>query len=193
MRHEIDIPGLPEGYKPVGYRPVSKGDMFFNYGRVHTSDWEYRDSYIIVEKIKPQEKTFRCVSPTKQRADNMKFFLSLDGSMNRCVPDGVYLNIWEEVTEQPEEAPEQDALLRGSDDNESREAIKTHLASLLSRNNESAQGNLYVLLMDVADELNVQCADISDNLLHDFAKYSELRDMVEKFAIKCDEFKVEYT
>lgn len=55
MKYEIDIEGLPEGYKPVAYRSPKNGEYYFYTSEIYCSDSDGNSAeYLIVEKIQPR-------------------------------------------------------------------------------------------------------------------------------------------
>ena len=54
MKYEIDIEGLPEGWKPVAFRLPKKSEYFLKCEQIDVAmDDAFLTEYIIVEKIKP--------------------------------------------------------------------------------------------------------------------------------------------
>lgn len=55
MKHEIEIPDLPKGWKAVAYRKAKKGEWnFMEYGDPFQASQDHGTSSIIVEKIQPR-------------------------------------------------------------------------------------------------------------------------------------------
>ena len=54
MKYEIEIPDLPEGWRPVEYRQAKNGEYYFDIDMVNKCDFTNitQNSYLIVEKIK---------------------------------------------------------------------------------------------------------------------------------------------
>jgi len=60
-KHEIEVPGLPEGWKPVAYRRVSYGDTYLvSSGEIHRywGETETLAAFMVIEKIKPRRIVF---------------------------------------------------------------------------------------------------------------------------------------
>jgi len=53
MKHEIEIPGLPDGWKKVGEGYPNRGEYFLFNGSIKKAEFDYRSLRTIVEKIKP--------------------------------------------------------------------------------------------------------------------------------------------
>lgn len=59
QKHEIEIPGLPKGYRAVAYRIADYREWYFFEGRIVQNIYtETQYPVLIVEKIKPREVTF---------------------------------------------------------------------------------------------------------------------------------------
>ena len=56
MKHEIDIPDLPEGWEAVSFRVPEEGEYYFGRHGIDqaTDDWPDRPSAIIVRKKQPR-------------------------------------------------------------------------------------------------------------------------------------------
>lgn len=55
MKYEINIEGLPEGWRPISYRiPIENKDYVFENGQVLLCCWPTYRNYVIVEKIQPR-------------------------------------------------------------------------------------------------------------------------------------------
>lgn len=50
MKHEIDIPGLPDGLRAVSYRPPLKGELYFHHGKIEQAPVNLELDAIIIEK-----------------------------------------------------------------------------------------------------------------------------------------------
>jgi len=59
MKHNIEIPGLPEGWEPVAFRVPEYLEYYFSrYGfEQATDEWPDRPAAIIIQKTKPREIT----------------------------------------------------------------------------------------------------------------------------------------
>lgn len=54
MKHEIEIPGLPEGYRAVAYRRLENGDFYLNEQGEIVENYALTIFALIVEKIQPR-------------------------------------------------------------------------------------------------------------------------------------------
>lgn len=55
MKHEIEIEGLPEGWRAVEFRPPKNKESYFTPdGNIISANHDYSLSHLIVEKIKPR-------------------------------------------------------------------------------------------------------------------------------------------
>ena len=56
MKHEIEIPDLPEGWEAVSFRVPEEGEYYFGRHGIDqaTDDWPDRPSAIIVRKKQPR-------------------------------------------------------------------------------------------------------------------------------------------
>jgi len=56
MKHEIEIPDLPEGWEPVAYRVPEEGEYYFGRHGLEqaTDEWPDRPAAIIVRKKQPR-------------------------------------------------------------------------------------------------------------------------------------------
>ncbi len=58
QKYEIEIPGLPEGWKPVAYRvPITDADFVLYHGSVVLCEFRAITEYLILERIKRREIT----------------------------------------------------------------------------------------------------------------------------------------
>lgn len=53
MKHEIEIPGLPRGWRAVAYRRLENGDFYLNEQGEIVENYSLTIFALIVEKIKP--------------------------------------------------------------------------------------------------------------------------------------------
>ena len=95
MKHEIEIEGLPEGWRAVAYRRPVFGEYYFynddiQQGRTGSGQ------FLIVEKIKP-----RRIVIEETGEDNIRY--TSGHYANQCISRGVYVadqpKIWREVKE----------------------------------------------------------------------------------------------
>lgn len=54
QKHEIEIPGLPEGWRAVAYRRLKNGDFYLNEQCEIVENYALKIFALIVEKIKPR-------------------------------------------------------------------------------------------------------------------------------------------
>ena len=52
MKHEIEIPDLPEGWKAIAYRIPVDGESYLYCGKIYSYNCQASE-YLIVEKIQP--------------------------------------------------------------------------------------------------------------------------------------------
>jgi len=91
MKQEIEIEGLPEGWKAVAYRCPLKGENYLSSDGVQVAQYNFGNSWVIVEKIQPRRIV---LEETEEDAATTHFIRS----------DNVFLNIesdkiWKEVKE----------------------------------------------------------------------------------------------
>lgn len=103
-KFEIEIPGLPEGWKPVAYRPMKEGEHRFDFGRVSLATSDTSAPYLIVEKIKP--KRIILESTGEVRRIKEREYARYNGMFVPCMnPDHgleYEYEIWREVKEEAE-------------------------------------------------------------------------------------------
>lgn len=100
-KHDIEIEGLPEGWRAVAYRPPAKGEFFFchehTYIQIASFDFSKFDLRLIVQKIKPCRLV---LEETDQ--DNIRY--RSGHYANQCIAPGIYVadqpKIWREVKEE---------------------------------------------------------------------------------------------
>lgn len=99
---EIEVPGLPEGWKPIAYRPVRPGERVWHMGVVEVSLCGSRASHLVVEKIKPKRIVLEDTGEFRRPAAG-DYVLSAGGSFSKCTVPHVWVNtkceIWREVKE----------------------------------------------------------------------------------------------
>ena len=54
MKHEIEIPDLPEGWEPVAYRNPQKGEEYIHQNQIWKALFNEGYPYIIVRKKQPR-------------------------------------------------------------------------------------------------------------------------------------------
>ena len=100
-KHEIEIPGLPEGWKPVAYRPVRPGDHYFYYGTIRQAQHDSSVSALVVEKIKPKRIILEATGEVRQPVTGE--YVHNNGNLCLCrKPErwGREHEIWREVKEE---------------------------------------------------------------------------------------------
>lgn len=65
-KYEIEIEGLPEGWKPVEYRPVKEGEDYFCFGAIQQAKFDSSAPALIVEKIKPKRIVLECTGEIRR-------------------------------------------------------------------------------------------------------------------------------
>ena len=101
-KHEIEIPDLPEGWRPVAYRAARCGiDHVLRNGQVTIYNWFLGNAdMLIVEKIKPRRIVFEYAGIGKPRIGD---YLFDRGNLCMCSdPDnfGSDHQIWRVVEEE---------------------------------------------------------------------------------------------
>lgn len=100
---EIEIPGLPEGWKPVAYRPVRPGEQVWHMGVAQQSLSGTCASHLVVEKIKPKRIVLEDTGEFRRPAAG-EYVLNSGGSFTKCdIPHawgGTKYEIWREVKEE---------------------------------------------------------------------------------------------
>jgi hypothetical protein len=99
MKHEIEIDGLPEGYRAVRYGKPQIGEKYLSEQGVKEGAFGFLSQWLIVEKIKVRSRVFECVSENGRIAESGEYFEDSNGDVVKCIPGGAYTNIWKEVTE----------------------------------------------------------------------------------------------
>jgi len=87
-KFEIEIPGLPERWKPVAYRLPKDTDTVLCCGVVREAR-EINPNYewLIVEKIKPKRVTFEQISNTPRILEMGEYFRDEDGCLRNVVTE----------------------------------------------------------------------------------------------------------
>jgi len=102
-KYEIEIPGLPEGWRPVAYRSVRPGEHVWHAGGVEQSLCGSRASYLVVEKLKPKRIVLEDTGEFRRPAAG-DYVLGNGGSFSKCnVPHAwgdTKCEIWREVKEE---------------------------------------------------------------------------------------------
>ena len=99
-KHEIEIPGLPAGWKPVAYQPVKPGEFVLHTGVVEQSLCGSRTAYLIVEEIKPKRIILEATGEVRQPVTGE--YVHNNGNLCLCrKPErwGREHEIWREVKE----------------------------------------------------------------------------------------------
>ena len=137
MKHEIEIEGLPEGWEPVAYRHISKGDEFVLIeGEIRSASNVNKLYYqLIVKKKQPSEIVFRKTDEVFHHGntgyrvyDNgvVQLIVSASGS-------DIGQPIWSIVKET-------DLSLHNADDNESLRLSVDELRDILDCKNTNGSG-----------------------------------------------------
>ena len=101
-KFEIEVPGVPQGWKPVAYRPVKPGEYIAHTGGVEQSLTGAMASYLVVEKIKPKRVILEATGEVRKPVIG-EYVLHLGSSFTRCnSPDawGMKCEIWREIKEE---------------------------------------------------------------------------------------------
>jgi len=109
-KHEIEVPGLPEEWKPVAYRVPSIGEwVMFGNGVVRQVIQRYNASgykcvedkrRLVVEKIKPKRIVLECTGEV--RRPEAGEYTHYNGNFTLCREPGLWresYQIWREVKE----------------------------------------------------------------------------------------------
>jgi hypothetical protein len=100
---EIEVPGLPEGWKPVEYRPVKEGEDYFCFGAIQQAKFDSSAPALIVEKIKPKRIVLECAGEV--RRPEVGEYVQHGSSFTRCSETDFWgdgREIWREVKEETE-------------------------------------------------------------------------------------------
>lgn len=54
MKHEIEIPDLPEGWEPVSYRIPKAGECYFGSGGIKLAHLDFESLWLVVRKKQPR-------------------------------------------------------------------------------------------------------------------------------------------
>lgn len=102
-KYEIEIPGLPEGWKPIAYRPVKEGEHRFDYyGAVSKAASDSGASYLVVEKIKPKRIILEATGEVR-RPEAGEYVRTKEGTFCLRKNPGGWVGeyeIWREVKEE---------------------------------------------------------------------------------------------
>ena len=86
-KHEIEIPDLPDGWRPVAYRNANTGEFVIGSGgveQVRGSITKTITRYLIVEKIKPRRVVLEETDETREAIFGEYFFS----------PDNMKVTVW---------------------------------------------------------------------------------------------------
>lgn len=85
MKHEIEIPDLPEGWEAVSFRVPEEGEYYFGRHGIDqaTDDWPDRPSAIIVRKKQPRRIVLEETGEIRQSC----YLLKIDDG-NLILPPG---------------------------------------------------------------------------------------------------------
>lgn len=102
-KYEIEIPGVPEGWKPVAVKPPRKDiDHILTREGVVLFRYDGYEPRLIVEKIKPRRIVFEDTGEVR-RPQIGEYVRYTDGSMYLCQNTRMWDNtaeIWREVEEE---------------------------------------------------------------------------------------------
>ena len=96
--HQISIPGLPDGWRAVAYRPPRKDEQYLSKDGVLTAPYDLENFWLIVEKIQPRRKVLEYTGEVRQPSPG-EFFM-LGGKLRQKtnqVPLVCEVEIWREV------------------------------------------------------------------------------------------------
>lgn len=103
-KFEIEIPGLPEGWKPVAYRPMKEGEDYFCFGAIQQAKFDSSAPALIVERIKPKRIVLECTGEVRRIKE--REYARYNGMFIPCMnPDHdleYEYEIWHEVKEDAE-------------------------------------------------------------------------------------------
>lgn len=101
MKHEIDIPGLPEGWKAVAFRVPKYGESIIDYsGDLRTVTGHYQQPRLIVEKIPPRRIVLEETGEFRKAKPNEYYEYCGGISQNNRYTDSVgEYKIWRVVEE----------------------------------------------------------------------------------------------
>ena len=54
MKHEIEIPDLPEGWEPVAYMVPEAGEYYFGSGGIRLARIKFENLWLVVRKKQPR-------------------------------------------------------------------------------------------------------------------------------------------
>ena len=88
MKHEIEIPDLPDGWEAVSYRVPEEGEYYFSRHGFEqaTDEWPDRPAAIIVRKKQPR----RIVLEETGRHRGLHYSLKIDGGNIKLPPGREY-------------------------------------------------------------------------------------------------------
>lgn len=97
MKHEIEIPDLPEGWMPVSYRVPRYGENYLGkYGIETARHGNFSDQYLIVVKIQQRRRVLE-----ETEKDNFKYTNGFYA--NQVLGNGIHIvdqpKIWRVVKE----------------------------------------------------------------------------------------------
>lgn len=103
MKHEIEIEGLPEGWKAVAYRRPKKSEQYFDPAKdlviTAPADYYYQ-AYCIVEKIPPRRIVLEETGEFRKAKPNEYYeYCGGISQNNRCTDSVGEYKIWRVVEE----------------------------------------------------------------------------------------------
>ena len=75
MKHEIEIPDLPEGWEPVAYRVPKAGECYFGSSGIKLALRDFENLWLVVRKKQPS----RIVLEETGRHRGLHYSLKIDG------------------------------------------------------------------------------------------------------------------
>lgn len=101
-KYEIEIPELPEGWKPVAYRNPKKDEWLLTlFGGLVQSEGAHPGLFLIVEKIKPRRIVLEDTGEV--RKPEAGEYTQYNGNFTLCRDPGLWresYQIWREVKEE---------------------------------------------------------------------------------------------
>ncbi len=98
MKYEIDIKGLPEGWKPVAYRRTLQNEYYLTNRGVEKAPYNLDNLWLVVEKIQPRRIVLEETEEFREAVKG-EFCEQEDGFIFSMIRDsvGYKYKIWREV------------------------------------------------------------------------------------------------
>ena len=75
VKHSIEIPGLPEGWRAVAYRQPLIGEWYLSrMNKIRVAPYDLDESYIIIEKIQPRRIVLEETDDDNDKYENVRSF-----------------------------------------------------------------------------------------------------------------------